>query len=516
MKIKGGRLSFSRASSNSSLGFPGAIEMSAREAEHALPSPTKSEKELFAMLDCVPDEEFNGKAQANDRALWLLPRTHPLRAVCITVMQNPRFDSVIILLILISSVLLAVDSPLSEPGTDVSNTLGMLDMVLTVAFSAEVAVKVVAMGFLLNGKGSYLRDGWCQLDFMTVLISVFSLTITSLPPNASSLKSLRTLRALRPLRLISRNPGMRAVISALINSIPNVWNVSVVLGLVFLVYAIVAVGLFKGKFNACQGDAFDGLSAAQQQLVVNPVLFSSLTDAQKCWAAVGLATNATAHAARCTVADVAAFAGTTSTPPTSKAVCLWLGCGWSLTSRATFDSLPKAMITLFAMSTTEGWVDLNGAMVAATGMDMQPVEGHAPYATIFSIVFLVTCAFFLLELFVGVIVDNFQKLKLNAKSFLLTDEQQQWLKVQRILVQMDEPTVRMRPRNPGLSQLCYDLSFEGARFQAGFDAVVMVCIALNSLVMASAYFGESDVHKLVAEVCTALQQPARSRVQPTG
>ena len=69
-----------------------------------------------------------------------------------------------------------------------------------------------------------------------------------------SLKALRALRALRPLRMISRNQGMKLIVNALLASLPSMTNVTIVCALFTLIFAIMGVNFFKGKFASCQLD----------------------------------------------------------------------------------------------------------------------------------------------------------------------------------------------------------------------------------------------------------------------
>lgn len=73
-----------------------------------------------------------------------------------------------------------------------------------------------------------------------------------------SLKALRALRALRPLRMISRNQGMKLVVTALLTSLPSMTNVLTVSFLLLLIYAIMGVNFFKGSFYHC-GELPDGV-----------------------------------------------------------------------------------------------------------------------------------------------------------------------------------------------------------------------------------------------------------------
>ena len=64
------------------------------------------------------------------------------------------------------------------------------------------------------------------------------------------------MRALRPLRLISTNDGMRLVVNALLDSIPNLFNVLLVSILFYYVFGILALQLLSGKLGYCNDDAF--------------------------------------------------------------------------------------------------------------------------------------------------------------------------------------------------------------------------------------------------------------------
>lgn len=121
----------------------------------------------------------------------------------IRVYKDPWFDRVIMALIFISTITLAFESPLNDPEGQVTRILNYIDYVMSAIFLIECFIKIIAVGFLFNGKSSYLRSPWNVLDFIIVCASVLSIIFVNL--NLSFIKSLRILRILRPLRLISRN-----------------------------------------------------------------------------------------------------------------------------------------------------------------------------------------------------------------------------------------------------------------------------------------------------------------------
>ena len=67
----------------------------------------------------------------------------------------------------------------------------------------------------------------------------------------TGMKAMRTLRALRPLRTISKFEGLRVVVNSLIRSIPSVINVVLICIVFWLVFSILGVQFFAGKFYYC-------------------------------------------------------------------------------------------------------------------------------------------------------------------------------------------------------------------------------------------------------------------------
>ena len=104
----------------------------------------------------------------------------------------------------------------------------------------------MVFGFVLNGRSSYLRNFWNILDFLIVVFSVLSMT-----PLPDSLKFFKLLRVARPLRIISRNKGLKVAVRALVQAIPNIFNVMIITMLFFVIFGIVGISYFKGKFKYC-------------------------------------------------------------------------------------------------------------------------------------------------------------------------------------------------------------------------------------------------------------------------
>ena len=82
---------------------------------------------------------------------------------------------------MVSTILLALDNPLDDPNSFKQKTLGILDYIMTGVFCLEAIIKITVLGFLINGKKSYLKEYWNILDFFVVTVSILSY----LPINAN-------------------------------------------------------------------------------------------------------------------------------------------------------------------------------------------------------------------------------------------------------------------------------------------------------------------------------------------
>ena len=121
-------------------------------------------------------------------------------------------------------------------------------MFFTISFLLESIIKSIASGFIMD-RNSYLRESWNVLDFFIVVSSMIDLAMTDI--DLPAIKVLRLLRTLRPLRVISHNSAMKTVVVALLDSISHIFNVAIVVVVVWLMFAILGGSLFGGKFFYC-------------------------------------------------------------------------------------------------------------------------------------------------------------------------------------------------------------------------------------------------------------------------
>jgi hypothetical protein len=120
----------------------------------------------------------------------------------------------------------------------------------------ELSIKVIAQGLVRNNLGEvkpYLSSGWNRVDAFVVSISVLDLILMLAGSGTgfAALKALRALRALRPLRVIKRFETLTLIVNALISTFSAIKNVLMIGAVIFLIFAIIGVSLFKGRFFYC-------------------------------------------------------------------------------------------------------------------------------------------------------------------------------------------------------------------------------------------------------------------------
>ena len=80
-------------------------------------------------------------------------------------------------------------------------------------------------------------------------------------------------------------------------------------------------------------------------------------------------------------------------------------------SKIHFDHVGHAYLALFQVATFEGWMEVMADAVDCREIDEQPEYEASKYNYFYFVIFIVCGSFFTLNLFIGVIIDNFNTLK---------------------------------------------------------------------------------------------------------
>jgi voltage-gated sodium channel len=145
------------------------------------------------------------------------------------------FQRLVLAAIVLAGVLAGIET---DPAMVASHgsVLRVLDVIVLGIFIIEVVMKLAA---LCPRPWDYFRDGWNVFDFVVVVLCL-------LPMDSQFAVVLRLGRTLRLLRLVSALPKLQLLVGALIKSFSSMGYVSLLLGLMFYIYAITGVHLFGG------------------------------------------------------------------------------------------------------------------------------------------------------------------------------------------------------------------------------------------------------------------------------
>ncbi|XP_025077550.1 sodium channel protein 1 brain-like isoform X2 [Pomacea canaliculata] len=357
------------------------------------------------------------------------------RGLLMKIVDHKWFEWVVLAIIFGSSLTLAFEDVYLYADKRKQMALYILNIIFCVLFGIEMLMKWVASGIT-----NYFKNFWTLLDFCIVVISVASLIGESLGvSNIAAFRSLRTLRALRPLRAISRWQGMKIVVNSLMRAIPAIFNVFLV-GMVFwLIFSIMGVQFFAGKFYKC----------------VNSTSGEMFT------------------------ADVVP----------NKTACQALGQSW-VNSNINFDNAGSGFLALFQVATFEGWMEVMADAVDSTDVDLQPSFENNLYIYLYFVVFIIFGSFFTLNLFIGVIIDNFQTLKKKydghyLDAFLSPNQRNYYNTLRKLANKKPQKTIR-RPKNK-FQRFFYDISVN-TKFELG----IVILIFLNMIVMAVEHYHQTD------------------------
>ena len=149
------------------------------------------------------------------------------------IVESKAFHHFIVAVIVLAGVVAGLEtSPalMAEHGA----LLHALDRIILGIFIVEAALKIAAHG---RQPWRYFADGWNVFDFLIIVICV-------LPVGGPFAAVLRLARALRLLRLVSALPKLQLLVGALLKSLSARGYVSLLLGLLFYIYAVAGIHLF--------------------------------------------------------------------------------------------------------------------------------------------------------------------------------------------------------------------------------------------------------------------------------
>uniref|UniRef100_A0A8C4TN37 Voltage-dependent L-type calcium channel subunit alpha n=1 Tax=Erpetoichthys calabaricus TaxID=27687 RepID=A0A8C4TN37_ERPCA len=248
-----------------------------------------------------------------------------------------------------------------------------VEYLFLIIFTVEAFLKVIAYGLLFH-PNAYLRNGWNLLDFIIVVVGLFSAILEQATKAEGTspiggkaagfdVKALRAFRVLRPLRLVSGVPSLQVVLNSIIKAMVPLLHIALLVLFVIIIYAIIGLELFMGKMH-------------RTYMIVEEKPAPCAAN--------------TSHGRHCK----------------NNATCElgWEGPNNGITN---FDNFAFAMLTVFQCITMEGWTDVLYWMQDAMGYEL-------PWVYFVSLV--IFGSFFVLNLVLGVLSGEFSKEREKAKA----------------------------------------------------------------------------------------------------
>uniref|UniRef100_A0A8C8MMZ6 Voltage-dependent N-type calcium channel subunit alpha n=1 Tax=Oncorhynchus tshawytscha TaxID=74940 RepID=A0A8C8MMZ6_ONCTS len=372
-------------------------------------------------------------------SMFVFGQANVVRRLCHYIVSLRYFEMCILVVISMSSIALAAEDPV-QANAPRNNVLKYLDYVFTGVFTFEMVIKMVDLGLLLH-PGSYFRDLWNILDFIVVSGALVAFAFSgSKGKDISTIKSLRVLRVLRPLKTIKRLPKLKAVFDCVVNSLKNVFNILIVYMLFMFIFAVIAVQLFKGKFFYCTDES----KSLEKDCRGN------FLDYDK--------------------DEVAAQPR------------VWKKYEFH------YDNVLWAFLTLFTVSTGEGWPDVLKHSVDATSEDQGPSPGYRIEISIFYVVYFVVFPFFFVNIFVALIIITFQEQGDKAMSECSLE------KNERACIDFAINAKQMTRYMPENVQ---SFQYRMWKFVVSppFEYSIMIMIALNTVVLMMKFHGAPDFYE---------------------
>uniref|UniRef100_A0A8D0EEE1 Sodium channel protein n=1 Tax=Salvator merianae TaxID=96440 RepID=A0A8D0EEE1_SALMN len=350
---------------------PGEGEQAEIEPEEALEPEACFTEGCIKKFPCCQVSIEDGKGK-----IWW-----NFRKTCYSIVEHNWFETFIVFMILLSSGALAFEDIYIEQRKTIKTMLEYADKVFTYIFILEMLLKWVAYGFQV-----YFTNAWCWLDFLIVDV----------------------------------------VVNALVGAIPSIMNVLLVCLIFWLIFSIMGVNLFAGKFYHCvnttTGEMFN-ISEVENKTQCE-MLIQNDQDAR--WKNV----------------------------------------------KVNFDNVGAGYLALLQV------VSIIFFMLCPCINQDQPYYEDNLYMYLYFVIFIIFGSFFTLNLFIGVIIDNFnqQKKKIRQDIFM-TEEQKKYYNAMKKLGSKKPQKPIPRPGNK-FQGLVFDFVTKQA-----FDISIMILICLNMVTM---------------------------------
>ncbi|RXN01102.1 Voltage-dependent L-type calcium channel subunit alpha-1C [Acipenser ruthenus] len=309
------------------------------------------------------------------------------------VVNSTYFEYLMFVLILLNTICLAMQH--HGQSMSFNNAMNVLNMLFTGLFTVEMILKLIAfkprgyfsdpwnvfdflivigsiIDVILSEINHYFCDAWNTFDALIVVGSVVDIAITEVnglqnteDNSRISITFFRLFRVMRLVKLLSRGEGIRTLLWTFIKSFQALPYVALLIVMLFFIYAVIGMQVSECKILQL-------LSSRDQQYCCEGAMFGK----------IALRDNST------------------------------------INRNNNFQTFPQAVLLLFRCATGEAWQEIMLACKPPRPCESGSEPGHSNeeencgshFAIFYFVSFYMLCAFLIINLFVAVIMDNFDYL----------------------------------------------------------------------------------------------------------
>jgi hypothetical protein len=174
-----------------------------------------------------------------------------------------------------------------------------------------------------------------------------------------------------------------------------------------------------------------------------------------------------------------------------------MGASWT-NGYLNFDSTGSSMITVFVVANIVSWSDLMYQVLNVRGVDLtfnlDTYHIINPIASLYFVALVIIGNFFLMNLFIGVIITQYNREKeLMGKDFMLTEQQKKWVK-DRIMILQTQPKYKMKLP---INEFRQPFFYLAQNKHVGY--FFTSCILLNTVILVLQWYGQSHRVSYVLE-----------------
>lgn len=184
-------------------------------------------------------------------ALYIFGPLNPIRRMTTQILTKSLFSQLIMTTIIINCMCMVKTKKQDDKLGHILDTY--VEQIFLAIYTVEMLIKVLSRGFVLSGF-TYLRDSSNILDIVVIATAyveiAMTLTSTSEPGSKTTtipgMNALRAFRVLRALKAISVVPGLKCIVSSLIESVKALRDVMILTLFTLLVFSLVGMQLLTG------------------------------------------------------------------------------------------------------------------------------------------------------------------------------------------------------------------------------------------------------------------------------